>query len=383
MFIALLIVMTIGGGAGELFALNFWMHHMGYFPEPFGVLTSSAISLSLIFILPFIPRLIRLPRSKTRFATTRKALLLNAGIALCNSLNGMMLTYATLWTPEVIQAFLSCSALYWTVLFSKVFLHDPRSMIHWLVLGALLFCCGGMIVGASPQFSNDQTPTSSDTKYWSMIYAVGQIPGAMGCVLCAVYMRTFTQIEGAPVGEASQLLVDESSANSDGNLRSDDTTVKMAMLATTSVIQFGWLFLLLPADAIPWFGTSTSVHQAGSRLMSSFRCIFTAHGDSCDNTYIYFILFNVAFVSFYVGTAYLNQYSPPLCSMVIQITSPVSAILLMAFPVLNVNAQATSVGPTIGAILLLVIGTLFYAYWEQGTKPSTQTDDALNVESVN
>lgn len=70
----------------------------------------------------------------------------------------------------------------------------------------------------------------------------------------------------------------------------------------------------------------------------------------------------------YTGSAYLNHFSATLNSMVTQISSPVASIVLLSFPTLNVSGQLVAAGPCVGGVLLLLIGSMFYTLWEQGSR---------------
>ena len=153
------------------------------------------------------------------------------------------------------------------------------------------------------------------------------------------------------------------------NEKSDDTTVKLTMLSTTGLRQVVWMFTLMPLDAVPWFGGSATVQDTATNLAHGWQCVFDPSSQvGCEKAYKYYIMFNVSYFLNYLGSAYLNHYSAALNSMVSQIASPVAAIVLLIAPSLNVDAQPVQVGASIGAVVLIMLGSAVYTLWEQGTR---------------
>ncbi|GET85569.1 hypothetical protein, conserved [Leishmania tarentolae] len=146
----------------------------------------------------------------------------------------------------------------------------------------------------------------------------------------------------------------------------DDTIVKLVMLAGETTIQLCFTLLLLPADALPWWGNSQTVGATFENFSEGIRCIFTIR----DN-FFYCFLYTLGFVFTYVGCAYLNHYSAALCSIVTQLSSPVTALMLVIVPSWNVQVDGDSPWYfNLIAILFLCVAALIYVMWEE------KTDDA-------
>jgi hypothetical protein len=151
----------------------------------------------------------------------------------------------------------------------------------------------------------------------------------------------------------------------DGVKRGEDMIVKLVMLFGDTGLQFVMTMCLLPSDAIPWFGQSSSVADAGESFINGVACIFT-----CDMNGVYCILYSAGFVFTYIGSAYLNHYSATLCSMIGQLSSPVTALLLIFVPQWNLEPSDSAWYWSVIAIFLLSVGTVIYFAWEEMTAPT-------------
>ncbi|AYU75741.1 hypothetical protein LdCL_030011500 [Leishmania donovani] len=143
----------------------------------------------------------------------------------------------------------------------------------------------------------------------------------------------------------------------------EDTIVKLVMLAGETVIQLCFTLCLLPADALPWWGNSETVSATLDNFAEGIRCVFTIR----DN-FLYCFLYTLGFVFTYVGCAYLNHYSAALCSIVTQLSSPVTALMLVIVPSWNVQVDGDSPWYyNMIAIFFLCVAALIYVMWEEMT----------------
>ena len=375
---------VISGNGGQLLSLNLWVNHFpANVPPPYSILTLSAVTISAAFLIAMVVRIL-LVRPRLTFLLSKKGLLLALLIGLSNSLNGVLLVFATPSTPEILQALLLCSSIFWTLLFSTVMLKDRRRVFTSVLVGlSFLLCSGGIVLGASPQFGGSSM--ASDKVYWTLIFAASMIPGALYNVFASMYMRSFTAPHRPKINDRGE---DEAASPTDINpggyysagvviprfsepvadsCQSDDATVKLVMLGITGVSQVFWIFALLPLDSVPWFGGSSSIRGTIDNLREGWDCVL--RGDSgCSETYKYYVIFCTSYFMNYLGSSYLNHYSATLNSMVTQLSSPVAAIVLLVAPALNVDAQPLDAGSSIGAVMLLVAGALIFSIWEQGTR---------------
>lgn len=143
----------------------------------------------------------------------------------------------------------------------------------------------------------------------------------------------------------------------------DDLSVKVFMLFSDTFWQLCVSLALLPADALPWFGNSPSVNVTWVNFSEGVTYVFTRKMNA-----IYGILYTLGFVFNYLGAAYLNHYSVALCSMVTQLSSPITALILVIVPSWNKNKDSTPPWYlSLVSIILLSIAALVYVLWEEKT----------------
>ncbi|KAG5508343.1 hypothetical protein JIQ42_08266 [Leishmania sp. Namibia] len=143
----------------------------------------------------------------------------------------------------------------------------------------------------------------------------------------------------------------------------EDTIVKLVMLAGETFIQMCFTLSLLPADALPWWGNSDTVSATWENFIDGIRCVFTIR-----ENFLYCFLFTLGFLFTYVGCAYLNHYSAALCSIVTQLSSPVTALMLVIVPSWNVQVDGDSPWyNNLIAIFFLCVAALIYVMWEEMT----------------
>lgn len=144
----------------------------------------------------------------------------------------------------------------------------------------------------------------------------------------------------------------------------DDMSVKWFMLCVETGWQLVFSLLLLPADALPWFGNSETVSDTWSNFIDGLNSVFTDRKNA-----IYGILFTLGFVFNYLGAAYLNHYSVALCSIVTQLSSPITALILVIVPKWNVHDEGTPQWYfSCLSIVFFSIAAVLYVMWEEQTE---------------
>lgn len=143
----------------------------------------------------------------------------------------------------------------------------------------------------------------------------------------------------------------------------DDLSVKVFMLFSDTFWQLCVSLALLPADALPWFGNSPSVGVTWANFSEGVTYVFTKKKNAA-----YGILYTLGFVFNYLGAAYLNHYSVALCSIVTQLSSPITALILVIIPSWNKNEDSTPPWYlSLVSIFLLSVASLIYVLWEEKT----------------
>jgi len=388
--IVILLIINVVSGAGQLLTLN---KVVAAFPSngpiinvPFTILTLSSTLTAVITMFCFIVYCI-VKRPNLRFVFTLKNLVLSAGLGFTVALNGILIVSATGNVPEILQAFLLSTTVIWTFLFVKLMFGEKRSYKSPLVALSFLLSLAGILVGSASKFT--ASGMSLNTGLWTLVFAAGLIPGALNGVVSAKFMRDFT-IEEPEKKSISKRLLEENdylirygtesaatgsvqvqipveAAPTPSKVGTDAATAKFACLAFGSLSQAILMFCLLPASALPWFGTAPNLHVLGEGLVNGYKCTFDALPD-CDGALVAFLAFLTTFIVNAVANLWLNYYSPAMTSMVGELTAPFSAVALIAIPALNVRHKAYNVGESVGAVLLITLGSVIYTVWEESTR---------------
>lgn len=150
----------------------------------------------------------------------------------------------------------------------------------------------------------------------------------------------------------------------------EDLAVKLVMLAGGTTIQSLLTLLFMPFDALPWFGGSASMSDTWVNFTEGIDCLF-----HCPGNLACCCLYSMGFVLVYLSAAYLNQYSVTLCSMVSQMSGPITALILLGFPPLNLSGDVAPWYASVGAITLLLTGTFLYVVWDEQTEAEKEAGE--------
>ncbi|KEG15540.1 hypothetical protein DQ04_00041040 [Trypanosoma grayi] len=410
-WIFLLIILVTSGNAMQIIGLNFWLR---YFPKDgapgnFTTLAVSALLFGIFFLVMLVVYIVARRPSLT-FALSVRGWWLIFLIGLMDAVNSSMAIYAASYTPEVLQALFMSVVPVYAAGFTKWILKDPRKYINGWVITSFALIISGVVAASAYQFARGFKEDGGDKAWWSVIFFFSVPPTVLMNIWQSLYMIEFTH---DPLFEAPHLLhrhhnhegvleTPESGGghersfdmNSSGALSSQpnetnetpcegvgedhvsdvpsssgilrmqgtDTIVKLVMLAGGTNIQFLLIMLTLPMDALPWWGGSNSVGGAWENFTEGIWCIF-----HCDKNYLFCMVYTTGFVFTYIGSAYLNQYSVTLCSMIGQLSSPITALLLIIVPQWDLEKGYTPWYMSALAVVLLAIGSLIYALWEEKT----------------
>lgn len=142
----------------------------------------------------------------------------------------------------------------------------------------------------------------------------------------------------------------------------EDLVVKLVLLAVDTTTQAIGALLLLPMDALPFWGNSKSVREAAADFASGLSCVL-----HCKNNMMFGLLYCMGFVLVYIGAVYLDQFSVTFCSMVTQLAAPCTALLLIVYPSLNLTGDLSPWWLNCAAIGFLATGTILFTVWDQKT----------------
>ena len=193
-----------------------------------------------------------------------------------------------------------------------------------------------------------------------------------GTVLQRVYLDTVSEEDArdeATVtnddddGTTSALTLNTVNDDSDDELEGSDHN---AASQQSSLVEVPPAVHKLATNAIPWFGGGSTINDTWSSFTDGVRCIF-----QCNDSLVYGCLYAFGYIVTYAGEAQLNHFSPTLSSIVLQLSSPVTAILLLIVPAWNVDPGSGSWGWQVGGMVLLLIATALYNFWEKITRSAS------------
>lgn len=307
---------------------------------------------------PLLPFLRRTPR----VSTVWRRVLFAAAMGITDLLSTLLALYATPGTSEVTQAVLQGTICFWAVLVTWLAVKGERvrgGYLRWTLVSSLLLAAGAVGISAIGSSNAGNSPA------WVIIFASSAVVYA----LWSVFQRMYCDLDSS---SAAIVAATEAAAALAGppmfpSLRfrpshaAAQTVSKLVMLLGDCSFLVVFTVLLIPMDAIPWFGSSRTVGDSFSAFSSAVRCVF-----SCSDSLQYGGYYCIGYFVSYLGSACLNHFSPTLNSIVILLSAPATALLLLAVPAWNVEGGAPPVWyQQLGGVVLLTLsGGLFYK-WEQ------------------
>lgn len=352
----------------------------------------------------------------------RFSLLIASGVT--NGLSSVLAVYAMTYTPQFLQAVLLCavpfSAQAWTVWLIP--LERRRKYLSLLFMASLFFFTAGVTLSSMNAFMNPELEASM---WWALMYAVSAVIFGLWCVVQRLYLDAAIILTPSQCGEESageakvgsacsgplttepaHALVEESlsaaaathnSEEKEGRATWDEpnneqdvdlppppshgslstheppptfffwgsadpvpTATKLVLLVCGVFVQLLFTLCCFFVDVIPWFGTSNSVGEAWNAFESSVIFIF----DSWFNVK-YGLLYSLGFAMSFIGCTYLNEHSPTLASIVLQLAGPVTSLMIVLVPSWNVYHDEFQVWWKISGIVLLFMAAGLYQLWDQ------------------
>ncbi|CCW69728.1 unnamed protein product [Phytomonas sp. Hart1] len=410
----LLVVGLLGGNVLQVIGLNFWLTKFPADGAPgnYTIFTVSSLIFALFFSVALgIYVIIHSPNLSFVWNVYGLKLLVLAGVF--DAVSSTLSIYSASHTPEILQTLFTAFVPVYTAVLAKCFLNDARQYLNrWTILSFSLIVSGVVIASISnlwPAYtkekSNNEQPSEGPTRdqaIWSFLFFLSVFPTVFMNITQTIYMARYTQEEvevnimgrlevfGPPhdrLGDDAKPGEEAATPSVAGMvpmavsattpppsspsslplllpLRGEDIAVKLVMLTVDTTVQFLFALAFMPMDALPWFGGSRSVSQTWSNFLGGLHSLVRSPGniEFCG-------VYSAGFVLTYLTSSYLNQRSVTLCSMVSQLTSPTTAIVLLVFPGLNLSGEVVPWVVSGLAVLLLLVGVLVYVVWD--TKTST------------
>ncbi|RNF14918.1 uncharacterized protein Tco025E_05674 [Trypanosoma conorhini] len=432
-WVVILILLVTSGNAMQIIGLNFWLRSFPKDGAPgnFATLAVSSLLFGLFFLVMLVVYLIAV-RPSLLFLRCARGWWLLFLIGVADAVNSYLAIYAASYTPEVLQALFTSLVPVYAAGFTKWILQDPRSYWNIWIFTSFFLIVSGVVMASAYQFARGFGGESKDKAWWSLIFFLSVPPTVLMNIWQSLYMIHFTydpsfeerqvlsprpeplpeqqqdgkrnldsgaqggeigtengcsEIESSPTPQGGVATPEDASGETNVvgeigspsllHMQGSDSLVKLVMLACGTNIQFVLIMLALPMDAIPWWGGSHSVQGAWSNFYEGLWFIFHS-----DTNFSYCMVYTVGFVFTYVGSAYLNQYSVTLCSMIGQLSSPITALVLIIVPKWDLEKGYTPWYMSLVAVILLCVGSLVYTLWEEKTDEEKEAGERRLKEKL-
>lgn len=406
-------LLVLVGNVILLIALNFWLSVM---PNEAIKHNSSQIAIQVIamvfmlmffsfFVLAFLIKcgirpILRVLWTKECVRSPQYRLFLLFASGATNGISSVLSIYAMTYTPQFLQAVLLCaipfSAQAWTVIFIPM--ERKRQYVSLFFISSFVFFVAGVLLSSLESFMN---PVVRASLPWALIYLLSSVVFGLWCVVQRLYLDAIVLNPCNQEGEKSQEdedplpLEEEEEENEevapillgadhmeegevvkpvlrthDGGYaaqqrqwaqqNSFETASKLTLLYVGIFFQVVVSFVCFPVDAIPWFGTSNTVNEAWIAFSTSIVFIFS----SWDHVR-YGLLYSFGFAQSFIGCTYLNEHSPTLSSVVMQLAGPVTSLMLIIVPQWNITEDGTNLPEKICGTILLFLAAVCYHFWYQ------------------
>ncbi|KAH9597070.1 hypothetical protein LSM04_001796 [Trypanosoma melophagium] len=435
-FAIICVLVVIIGNVILLISLNFWL---SIFPVEEAATNSSQMAVQVIvscflvmcfsivgiaYIVVFGIRPLwhaLVDTNRVRGPLYRFLLLFASGAT--NALTGVLAVYSMSHTPEFLQSvFLSVipfCAQVWTYLL--VVEERKRRYLSITLIASFIFCVAGVLLSSMSSFIGDSTTDRTAPWDWALVYLASAVVFGLWCVVQRLYLdaimirhqmpvlvspstapdvpRRNDERMVSPERNSTQINIPDASYNYNdkdnldlaeirgntetglsepllitqrewGKQNVDDFAAKTVLLLIGIMFQALVSFALFPVDAIPWFGTSSSASAAWHGFRKSCNFIF----ESWMNVR-YGLLHTLGFFMSFLGCSYLNERSPTLASVVLQMAGPLTGVVLIVVPRWDVYGSHGVVGHKVGGVVLLLIAGVFYHVWDQASLREMRGDE--------
>lgn len=359
-------VLVIAGNAATIVSINFWLQELSDRPgAQLAILGVTNALYAFIFLATLAAYAGRFGcaeiyaalrwNGRSGWAPRARMASALAAVGFLDIAENFVSLYATPATPVILQALLQCTIPFFTLLQSVAAIPGERKKNFrspFLAVAMLLLVCG--VIVASWESIASATAIGRETSQvcWILVYVLS----------CAIYGSWSVSQRVC----LDRLAVNAASTEAPSTARTTWRTSvlhKITLLAGDTCFQLLFTFALLPFDALPWFGGSASVSDTWSNFSAGVTAIFASKASVS-----YGAIFSAGYILTYFGEVWLTEHSPTLSTIVLQASSPVTAVLLMVAPVLNVQPSAggaTMWVTQVSGFFLLLGATVMYELWER------------------
>jgi CRT-like, chloroquine-resistance transporter-like len=357
--------LTIAANAGENISLPLWIEAFGpALGGPYFILLFTSLAFSLVF---GVLALLHWVRHRLEVPTLREHWPFFAGIGACDSLNGLLVVYASPpdRTPPLLQALLPSTGIFFSLIFTRVLVARRDSPINycrvWPMFG-LFLVLGGIVLSLFPTAKADVESgaavfSGGGTILWSLVFILGIAPSAVLAVIQEKFLKRRKRSE-------------RESGSGRRGLWFDIT----CMLFFSCCFQLLFVVSCFWVDILPGYGFSKDTGSLLDTTRTAFGCFFLApNGDSpaganCPGVFGLGWVFTFAFVVAYLSGSALNESSANYGNIANTLVSPVVALFWIVFPGLNKNSGTTPLTYVIPALVMLMAGSILWRLYENAEK---------------
>eukprot|EP01130_Rhizamoeba_saxonica_P009170 TRINITY_DN3728_c0_g1_i1.p1 TRINITY_DN3728_c0_g1~~TRINITY_DN3728_c0_g1_i1.p1 ORF type:complete len:286 (+),score=34.32 TRINITY_DN3728_c0_g1_i1:427-1284(+) len=275
-------------------------------------------------------------------------------IGLLDAVNGILIVYASkpTRTPPVLQAIFVNMMLFFSLPATKFLIKSKKNIVYCsfypvasiicLLYGVLMLLLPtfiSIVNGEGMMFENSQI-------IWCVVFILGVVPGALYNVLQEKFLE-----------------------------RRKNETYRDIKADIFMMLFWGCFFQLIVilacfwTDIIQGFGFSDDFTSFITNLDKSLLCLF----GGCETTWRYFLIFDIGYLISYLCQATLNMESANYGIIAVMLSSPVVGIVGVIFPDEWNQGDITTLYTAIPSLFGILVGTLFWKYWERKDYTLTNT----------
>jgi hypothetical protein len=413
------ILEVLGNGASDV-SINFWLRSFRVGAADFTVLLMSAMFYAMMIVpvcLGLWAHKLHHHRSHSdvslhqqqvsplallrSFFGNRWNMFWLAAVTFCDLSINIFGTYAAGHIPVIIQVILKAAEplLCWLLsCFVWRGAYSQRSLLLVALPTAAMVAAAGGVV-AETWFALQVNKDKSNVTFWVVMYIIRVAASAAYNVAQGTLMRRnralfcgVSTAEGCGGGSSAEGHVvlqsdEEMPRQTSSNALLLSSTI-LALDAFVSLIVLVAVGPFLDTIAYAGWGSSHSVADAWVNFSSGVSCVFSL--SECQNNLWFALITNGAWVVVYVVDTFLNEASPALNSLMNMLSSPLTTVVLVLFPALDLGASVRRDTSSVllqcgGIALMLTSVVLFYKYerckQRKQTTVTTIVDSSVEIAS--
>ncbi|CBH17526.1 hypothetical protein, conserved [Trypanosoma brucei gambiense DAL972] len=423
-FAVLCVLAIIVGNTILLLSVNFWLDLMvkesteGFTPIAVQVIVCLFLVLCfgvliIVYIAVYgIKPLVRALCDTNRVGSPLYRMLLIFSSGATNGLSSALAIYAMTYTPEFMQAVLLSVIPFFAQIWTYALVREERDRCYssMTLIGSLVLCIAGVLLASLSSFFTTDMSTKKAPWGWAFVYFLSCIVFGLWCVVQRLYFDAI-MIKGTKPQEGERELhqplshqhpeitnsgryegrdgqrlpAEAAAAGVDGVTQSNeieevassenaenpmlnrewakqdenDLAAKALVLFLGIIFQAMVSFAFVPIDAIPGFGNSKDMKESWKNFSATFDFVFASWFNLR-----FGLLYTLGFLMSFIGCAYLNERSPPLASVVLQLAGPITSLVLIIIPEWDVFGEHGILSHKASGVIFLIIAGWAYHVWE-------------------